>query len=151
MNTNKKPDVHAFYMLSAYSQNLMDLIDVMKQERNPYFIQEIKRACNMFYKSVGNNKVLNHLLEEIFTVDSMEYNQYRDAVDKTVHAVLNCNPREWVRLKYAQKVIEDDGAILFTEKEMMEFAIKFRAEGSLNVKNDLNQYIEDNNEFKQSA
>ncbi|WP_062057366.1 hypothetical protein [Aquimarina longa] len=143
-----KKQVIALYMLSAYSNNLLDLIDTIESEMKIIFRHDIKRACTSFYKSIDNNKMLNNLLDEMFKVDSLEYNEYRDEVDKTVLAVLENSPNKFVRLQYARKFIESNTAILFTEKEMKEFAMLHKTSKFHNVSNNLDIYIDTNNKFK---
>lgn len=144
-------DIIAIYMLSAYSSNMLDLIDNFEKRNKGLFKHEIKKACRMFYKAMESNKLLQELLNELFKVDSLEYNQFRDEVDKTIETILTHSPREFVRLKYARKIIEDDSAFLFTEDEMKEFAIQYRVSKSLSVSDDLIQFIKSKAHFIEEA
>ena len=142
-----KNKIVALYMLSAYSSNLLDLIDTIEKEMKAEFRHDIKRACKSFYTAISNNKMLNRLLDEMFKVDSLEYNQYRDEVEKTIIAVLEHSPREFVKLKYIREVLEDDGEILFTEKEIQEFAINHKASAEISVAQNLENYVKNKAHF----
>lgn len=144
---DQRKQVVALYMLSAYSQNLMDLIDTIETSMKAVFRHDIKSACKQFYKRIGSNKMLNNLLDEMFEVDSIEYNNFRNEVEKTIECVLKHSPKDHPRLGYARKIIEDKNVLFFTEKELMQFAVMFKASNSLSVSEELESFIENHENY----
>lgn len=135
--------VQPLYMVVAYANNILDLIDDIEKGKNKYFTHDIKRIFRTFSNSVENNKKLQFLLNELHKVDSMEINQYRDEVDKTVVSLLENSPQDFVRLEYVRKIVEDDSLYLFTEAEMLAFAIKHKVSSNKNVGVDLEEYVDE--------
>lgn len=148
MEYNKKDIGEVCALFTAYTENIADLIDDMRHELRSDYRQELKRHCNAFYNFVHNNKMINGIINELHKGHGVNYNEYRDLKEKTMQSVLRLRPQSQYILTHIIRQLNEESPLLFTEKQMTEFAIHHQQSKSLSVTENYQSYLKNNNYFK---